>query len=249
MSKYCLGWKKQKDDSRDIKYKAIAYDGLVLPTSYSLQSRMPFVYQQGQLGSCTSQGIAALIEYDVVKQGLPAFTPSRLFIYYNERDMEGNVNEDSGASIRDGIKSINDIGVCSEALWPYDINKFANRPDDVCYTDGKQNKSLLYSAVNQTEYSLNHAIYHGYPIVFGFKVYENFENDTVATTGVMAMPVGSDIGGHCVVIVGYDDDKRVYRIRNSWGPQWGLQGYFDMPYEYMLRADLANDFWIIETMV
>jgi C1A family cysteine protease len=55
------------------------------------------------------------------------FTPSRLFIYYNERVMEHTVSQDAGAQIRDGIKSVNHIGACPETDWPYVIANFAKK--------------------------------------------------------------------------------------------------------------------------
>lgn len=248
MTKYSYGWKKQSEDARDYVYSA--YEGMVLPPVLSLQHKMPPVYDQLACGSCTAQAIAAAMEYDAMKQGLPAFTPSRLFIYYNERLIEGTTDQDSGANIRDGIKSVNAQGVCAEGLWPYDIAKFTNKPDDVCYKDGKQNRSLLYQSLHQTAYSIKHCLANNYPVIFGFTVYESFESNDVTTTGIIPMPQPNEqiIGGHAVLCVGFDDSKSAFLIRNSWGSAWGIDGYFYMPYNYMLRADLASDLWCIQTI-
>jgi C1A family cysteine protease len=100
-----------------------------------LRDHMPEVYDQGHLGSCTANAIGGAYEYDQIKQKeLEPFTPSRLFIYYNERDVEGTVEEDSGAMIRDGMKVINKIGVVPEPMWPYDIEKFKEKPSEKCYS-------------------------------------------------------------------------------------------------------------------
>ncbi len=87
-------------------------------------------------------------------------------------------------------------------------------------------------------------------MVFGFSVYESFESDSVASTGVVPMPSPNEqlLGGHAVVLVGYDDTKKVWIVRNSWGTNWGQAGYFTMPYAYLTNSNLASDFWTISTV-
>jgi C1A family cysteine protease len=84
----------------------------------------------------------------------------------------------------------------------------------------------------------------GYPIAFGFNVYPELESDQVAKTGLLPMPHHGEqpIGGHEVLMVGYDDATQLFKIRNSWGPGWGLNGYFLMPYAYATNPHLASDF-------
>jgi C1A family cysteine protease len=94
--------------------------------------------------------------------------------------------------------------------------------------------------------SIKGCLAHGYPIVFGFTVYPSI--DRAEAHGVLPMPGTSERedGGHCVVLVGYNDKDRHFIVRNSWGTDWGDEGYFYMPYEYVLRSDLSTDFWTIE---
>ena len=108
---------------------------------------MPPVYDQGQLGSCTANAIGAAFEFDQVKEGYKDFMPSRLFIYYNERAMEGTIDTDSGAMIRDGMKSVAKVGVCAEDTWAYDISKFTEKPPTKAYTEAKKHQALLYKRV------------------------------------------------------------------------------------------------------
>ncbi len=50
-------------------------------------------------------------------------------------------------------------------------------------------------------------------------------------------------GGHAVMAVGYDDNTRLIKIRNSWGKEWGKKGYFFMPYDFIINPNYCDDFW------
>jgi C1A family cysteine protease len=245
------GWIRDLPDARDFLYAApLIRFPQGLPPSVDLRSECPPVYDQGQLGSCTANGIAAAVEFDQRKQGTKEFVPSRLFIYYNERVIEGTVNQDSGAQVRDGIKSVATLGVPPETDWPYDIKKFTDKPSPNAFADAKHDLVSSYARVSQNLAQMQGCLAEGYPFVFGFTVYESFESETVSETGVVPMPQPGEtvIGGHCVLAVGYDNDKRVFIIRNSWGADWGLKGYCLMPYEYLLSSSLASDFWTIRAV-
>jgi nucleoside phosphorylase len=245
------GWVRDLPDARDFLYAApmnLLAKGL--PAAVDLRSKCPPVYNQGQLGSCTGNGIAGAVEFDQRKQGGKVFTPSRLFIYYNERAIEGTISQDSGAQVRDGIKSVATLGVPPETDWPYDIAKFADKPPPSAYAAAKNDLVSSYARVSQTLPQMQGCLAEGYPFVFGFTVYESFESAAVASSGVVPMPAQGEhvVGGHCVVAVGYDDSKRAFIIRNSWGTGWGMKGYCTMPYEYLISSHLASDFWTIRTV-
>jgi C1A family cysteine protease len=218
-----------------------------MPPKFDLTAQCPAVYDQGQLGSCTANAIGAAFEFELLKQKLPDFMPARLFIYYNERAIEGTVASDSGAQIRDGIKSVAKQGVCPEPMWPYVIAKFKNKPSAGCYTEALKHRATLYQRLVPTLNQLRGCLASGYPFVFGFTVYDSFESPAVAKTGVVPMPAPGEasIGGHAVMAVGYDDGTQRFTVRNSWGPKWGLKGYFTIPYAYLTDTSLADDFWTI----
>jgi C1A family cysteine protease len=216
-----------------------------------LRSTCPAVYDQGQLGSCTANAIGGALEFNQIKQGREGFVPSRLFIYYNERVMENTVGEDSGAMIRDGIKSVAKLGAPPEVPdWPYEINKFKDKPPAIAYTHALKYQAILYERLDQQLDQLKGCLASGFPFVFGFSVYESFESQTVAKTGNVPMPKPNEqnLGGHAVLAVGYDDGKKRFIIRNSWGADWGLDGYFTLPYDYLTDANLADDFWTIKSV-
>ncbi|MDN5284803.1 MAG: Xylellain [Mucilaginibacter sp.] len=244
------GWLPDLPDHRDLRYAIVRQAALAkpVPPLVDMRAQCPPVYNQGSLGSCTANAIAGAFQFELMKQKLPVFTPSRLFIYYNERVLEGHVKDDSGAQLRDGIKSVATLGVCDETLWPYNITKFAQKPTTTLYTKAKANLAIQYTRLNNTAIGeLKTCLASGNPFVFGFTAYQSFEGDAVAKSGVLTMPTPTEsvIGGHAVLAVGYDDSKKAFIVRNSWGDSWGLKGYFYMPYDYITNTDLADDFWTI----
>ncbi len=257
------GWKRDLPDQRDHSF-AVSADVLKsISPQVDLRPQCPAVYDQGQIGSCTANAIAAAIEFDLMKQNLSDFTPSRLFIYYNERSIESTVPLDAGAQIRDGIKSVASQGACPESEWTYDATpadpstnlfppgaKAATAPSTQCYEDAMFHKALQYQSVDQNLADMKGCLSSGYPFVFGFTVYPGFEGEDVARTGLVTMPGANEtaIGGHAVMAVGFDDSRNLFIVRNSWGPLWGMAGYFYMPYAYLLDDNLADDFWTIRVV-
>jgi C1A family cysteine protease len=242
------GWIPDVPDQRDHLYAAPIARLRAFPPKTDLRRQCPAVYDQGELGSCTGNAIAGAVQFDRRKlKRRPDFVPSRLFIYYNERVIEHTVESDSGAQIRDGIKSVAKLGVCPETEWPYDIAKFAVKPPATCYRHAKKYRAIGYQRVVQSLAQMKGCLASGYPFVFGFTVYESFESDQVARTGVVPMPAAAEkvLGGHAVLAVGYDDTAQRFIVRNSWGRRWGIAGYYTMPYAYLADDNLAADFWTI----
>jgi C1A family cysteine protease len=203
------------------------------------------VENQGALGSCTANALAGNLEFVDEKTPPSGYTDvSRLFIYYNERILINTVDYDSGAMLRDGIKTLAKQGVCSEKTLPYVIKEFAKKPSKVCYDEAKKHRIRSYHRILTHEERLS-CLSEGYPFVFGFAVYESFESQAVARTGIVPMPKKTErmMGGHAVLSVGFDEKAKRFLARNSWGAEWGMGGYFTIPYEYL--NTLAEDFWTI----
>ena len=234
------GWKKQPEDTRDHKYELSKYFKVMeLPPLVDLRPVDSPIMDQGELGSCTGNGIAGCINF--IQKG---FMASRLFIYYNERVIEGTVDQDAGANIRDGIISVVQQGVCSEEVVPYDISQFAVQPSQEAYAAALKDVVTEYLALN-TIADIKNCLAQGFPVVCGITVFESFESAQVATTGIVPMPEESEqiLGGHCIKIVGYDDVNQRVICANSWGTGWGEFGYFTLPYAYIQAY--GSDFWTI----
>lgn len=245
-TKIKFGWKRDLPDHRDFKFKVEAPHEL--PSSVDLRPQMPPIYNQGSLGSCTANALGAAFQFEQMKQNKPNWIPSRLFIYYNERAMENTVNEDAGAMIRDGIKTMVKEGVCPEDMWKYNEAKFKVKPCPPCYKEALNNQIREYLRLSpHSLYEVKHCLSDGYPVVFGFMIYESMMSSYVARTGVVPVPQPNEspVGGHAVMAVGYDDTKECLIVRNSWGTEWGLSGYFYLPYWYITTPNVAADFWTI----
>lgn len=240
------GWVPDLPDQRDQLYGIVRRMPAKLPPSVDLRPQCSPVEDQGNLGSCTGNALAGAVEFLEKKAGVPFVNASRLFIYYNERVIEHTVNDDAGAMIRDGIKTLVKQGVCSEKKWPYVVSKFTSKPSAACYKDAGDHQVTAYARI-QTLNEMRTCLAGGYPSVFGFTVYQSFESDQVAKTGVAPMPKPKEkmLGGHAVLAVGYNDAQKRFLVRNSWGTGWGMKGYFTLPYDYLADRNLSDDLWTI----
>jgi C1A family cysteine protease len=256
------GWVRDEHDSRDHVFTPKLTREQVSPVS-DLRNFCPMIVDQGSLGSCVGNGVAAILQIAQLQQGKVyyepslhgkpvtdfTFAPSRLFIYYGAREMEGTVNEDDGCQIRDAIKFVAANGACSSSKWPYHIGKFTDKPTPACYTEAvTRGKVKAYHRLDNNDlHTLLSCLSQGQAFVCGIQVYDSFMSELVASTGVVPMPNKHEQlqGGHCIAIVGHSIAKRSFIGRNSWGPEWGLKGYFLIPFDYLTHRKLANDFWTI----
>ncbi|QEE29837.1 C1 family peptidase [Terriglobus albidus] len=260
-----FGWKPDLPDHRDQFFSASRDVMQSLPPKFDLTVEDPCInfpiYDQKQVGSCTANALAAAVQFDRRKAGQnPDFVPSRLFLYYNERTIEHSVANDSGASLRDGMKTLQKTGICPEADWPYDGTpaeydggpfpvgaKAATRPTQKAYDDAANYTITSYQALQQSLSQLQAALVSGFPFAFGFSVYESWTRND-ATVIPMPSDAESQMGGHAVLAVGYDNQTALFKFRNSWGDLVGEDGYFYIPYAYVLDRKRAGDFWVINGM-
>lgn len=247
MGKRIYGLKKDEPDLRDYIYKTEVIKE-ALASKIDLRDEMSDVVDQGKLGSCTANAMASgLREFLELRDKVSYTALSRLFLYWHERYLEGTVSTDSGASMRDGMKVLKNIGVCPEVDFPYDISKFTNKPSAKAETDAAEYKISQYSRITSLT-KLKASLSEDFPVVFGFAVYESFESDDVTNTGWAPLPEKGEelLGYHAVLAVGYDNANSVVICRNSWGKKWGDKGYFYLPYSFWSK-DLVFDMWTGDT--
>lgn len=251
--KYLL--KKDAHDTRD--FLSNVNLGIKLPSSFDLRKNCPPVFNQGDLGSCSSNaGVTSRMMMSNIEKTL-----SRLDLYYNERYLENTVNEDSGACMRDICVALSKFGVCEETFFPYVEANFTNPPSEEAITNGKNYKINAFKRITSVTQCRQYIVTHQQPVLMGMTVFESMESDEVSKTGFLPLPKHGEkkLGGHAVLVVGYKDISKTSWIlsmfskkitgylivRNSWGSDWADMGYFYVPYEFGSNTDYTSDLWVI----
>jgi C1A family cysteine protease len=230
-------------DNRDYIYRSNSTG--VLREQVDLRQWDTIVESQDSLGSCSSNAITNAYELCVNRMYPEYFTHlSRLFIYYNARSEYGNILEDEGMFLRDGLKTLKKFGVCSEELWSYDIEKFNIRPPENAYKDAEKRKILKYQKLTSIYY-ITQVINNNKPVVFGMQIFDSFMdlNERISTVSFPSRKEKS-LGGHAMCMVGYDLNKRLFLAKNSFGPDWGNNGYCWIPFDYIIKE--GYDIWTFE---
>jgi C1A family cysteine protease len=241
----CYGWRRDDYDPRDYIFHTTRSS---FPGKVDLRELFPAAYNQRKLHSCIGNAIGAAIQFEQRRQTIEDFLPSRLFIYYNARAAEHATRKDHGARIRDAMKAVAKHGVPPEIAWPYLVHKFALKPGPRAYRAALDNRVTEYLRLHHDVKSMRACLADGYPFVFGLMLYESFESHKVRHTGIVSMPSPAHektVGGHAMLCVGYDDDEKVFIVRNSWGADWGKEGYCFIPYHYLQTHKLTEDFWTV----
>ena len=205
--------------------------------------------QQGEIGSCTANAMAGAYEYLAKRKFGHADDVSRLFIYYNARELDGCTDKDEGTYLRNCIKVLREYGACSEEIWSYDKRRLFEQPHEEAYAQAINFLIEDAQRINVDLYEMRHCLAEGYPFAFGLELFESF--DKAETNGRVPMPNPDreeSQGGHAMLCVGYSDQDRVFLVRNSWGSDWGDQGYCYIPYDYMTDLDLNGDCWTIRSV-
>lgn len=239
--------RRSPPDHRDRILKPVKLTAL--PVVVDLRKEMPPVLDQKSLGSCASNATSVILRHLLHQEKQPEFNPSRLYLYYNTRvNIEGvSPKEDSGVYLRDVCKALQKYHVCDENCWPYDIAKFSMAPPLKAYRQANLHKQLQYQAVPQDLQTLKTTLANHLPILIGVSVYESFESEEAMKTGIIPLPdktAEKFLGGHALALVGYNENTRRFLVQNSWGTTVGQEGFFELPYDYLLDADLAADFWV-----
>lgn len=251
------GWRPSAYDPRNYQLSVRLGTPAAPPPRVDLRPVDPIIFDQGSLGSCTDNAVAALHHFVQVKEGRTPFVPSRLMLYYNARVLEHNVSWDAGSEPASVLSTLHHDGVCSETLWPYDIGRYTERPPDAAYTAGQYAVALRYEQLADWPFSgtgddptglvqMKSCLASGFPFVFGFPVYGQFETNNGGLIEMSGPTNSTYLGGHCAMAIGYDDNHRTgdFLCKNSWGNAWGFEGgYFWLPYDYMRY--IARDKWTL----
>ncbi len=242
-----FGWLKDPEDKQDLLFSYAPLQSA--PTRLNLVEKFPLIYNQLQTNSCVANSVGMAFMVQLLQQKEKFFTPSRLFIYYNARHLDNpNSISDSGTYLRSGIKSVATYGACDESIWKFDSGKVNQKPykslkyDPYISAEGKQVQR--YERVPKSRDGVKRALLDGSAVVFGLYLCNNFHTQLEKNNYVFQKPDGPIVSGHALTLIGWDDDKQAFNVRNSWGKKWGLDGHFWLPYE-ILESNNADDLWKI----
>jgi C1A family cysteine protease len=255
---------EETEEVRSVLGSTKALRGKGLPLSVDLRQWCPPVEDQGALGSCTAHAGVGIIEYYERKSFGRHIDASRLFLYKVTRNLM-KMKGDTGAYLRTTMGGMVLFGVPPEDYWPYtdDEKGFDKEPPSFCYAFAQNYQTLKYFRHDPSGLKLEEVLTKlkgylskGHPAMFGFSVYSSIEQSEKTGRVPFPSPKERIEGGHAIVAVGYDDKMKIKNqygkvetigallIRNSWGKEWGEEGYGWLPYEYVLKG-LAEDFWSI----
>ena len=240
-----------------------------IPKAVKLQKKVDLrqwfspIEDQGDLGSCTAHAGVSIYEYFEKRAFGRYIDGSHLFLYKATRNLMHETG-DTGAFLRTTMGAMALFGIPPEEFWPYDISRFDDEPSSFCYAYGQNYQAISYCRLDQPGLTQDEILESiklctaaGLPAMFGFTVYDSIYQGNADGKIPFPAPTDSIIGGHAVAIAGYDDNltitntnangpktKGAFIIRNSWGASYGDNGYYYLPYEYVLQA-IADDFWVM----
>ena len=252
MPKYKYTLVKDPIDDRDWIFSSQLVSKPDLPKKFDLRDKgfVPPILNQQSLGSCAPTQISNALRYCLRRDKITDFQPSRLFIYYFARVIDKlPIDQDTGITIRGGLKAVSKYAACSEIWWPYIIRNFKIKPPDACIQAAAQHlNGFAYYSIPRNLTQIKQAIYNGLPVILGIQIYDSLEADETLQTGVIPIPniqTEKSYGAHCVALYSYDDTTRTFGMMNSWGTAVGQQGWFQLSYDFVMNPDLATDFWTI----
>ncbi|MDZ7994596.1 MAG: C1 family peptidase [Nostoc sp. EfeVER01] len=233
-----------------------------LPSVVDLSYWFSSVKDQGSLKSCTAFAAVSLLEYFANKNSKDKIEPSPMFLYKAARN-KMKVKGDVGSSIRETMKALALFGVPPEDYWPYDENQVDEEPLPYCYAYAQNYKTLKYFLLDYAGitpetllFQIKAVLSAGFPCIFGLTLYSSIYKSSNEKGHIPFPNYQEDkiVGGHTLVAVGYDDfqfvkcansqqySKGAFLVRNSWGTEWGVEGYGWLPYDYVL-AGLTSAWW------
>lgn len=241
----------------------VAHEGLM--PSVDLHAHFSSIKNQGQQGSCLSFTLTSIFEYMLRMSKAEECDLSEAFLYYNARNIDNvgdvDVTVDVGSRFHPAIESLSKFGIALEKFCPYNDNVYDQRPSDEAYADAEKRKLLKALGVNITLNDFKSALSDGYPIAASFLLFDSFSN--AGLNGYVPVPTPEEMtkglspesdetvrrhGCHAMTIVGYSDELQMFLVRNSWGDDWGDNGYCYVPYGYVEQPGLV-DFACIITEV
>ena len=204
------------------------------------------VADQADLGSCGAFAAVYNLVGTAVMNDQDPLNLSQMFLYYVYREKYGNAASDDGVLLRDLLKTLASVGICREDMWPYVLAKFAAKPPPEAYAEAAQHRISSYHALYTAE-DMIQCLASGYGFIGGIGCYESFDSLYTERTGKVAIPEPQEklLGWHALFFCGYNLNKEIIIFQNSYGREWGDNGFGWIPLKYLTNPRLAADFWTV----
>lgn len=208
--------------------------------SIDLRDMFGMIRNQGTQGSCCSFAVASVIE--ALRHDKQTYSPA--FLYWNVRAVNNTTDKDTGASIYDVIRAATQFGDCLEEHMPYSQD-YTIKPDKNAFGNALNCRIIEAQTVEPKIDAIKSALSDGFPVIIAARIFDSF-SDT--RSGFVRNPLSDELskersdghGNHALVVCGFSDSERVFVVRNSWGTNFGDNGYCYIPYsyakEYFLQA-------------
>ncbi len=202
--------------------------------SIDMSDRFAPVRNQGKQGSCAAFAVASVIE--ALRRDSRRYSPA--FLYWTARDRKNAADSDAGSSLYDIIKAATDKGVCTEESMPYNADIFTLAPTEAAISEARGCMLIEARTVEPNLRDIKSALADGFPVIIASKIFDSF-SDT--NSGFVRHPSSAELadgsrsdghGNHAMVVCGFSDKERILIVRNSWGKEFGKNGYCYIPYSY-----------------
>lgn len=258
---YPLDYIPDGEDKRDFSFDKKTFKQLTrnkrskilgsLPKEIDHTKNMTPVKDQGKFGSCVAFATAALKEWQEWQEYLKIYEGdlnknvfsdlSEQWIYYKAKEID-NI-ESEGTTIRAALKVLKNIGVPPESYWKYNPQA-KGKPKGNAEEISELTKIDFYFRIKSLA-QMKLALLHT-PVPIGIMIFDNFYNPSYS--GVVNLPGTFDtkLGGHAVCSVGYNDNNKIIKIKNSHGTKWANSGYGYITYDYFKKYCMAA--WAVKNV-
>lgn len=237
MTEYGLGLIPSTIDARDFNLSEQIHsvireleENIPLPSKFEITDNLTAVKNQGQEGTCV--GFACTIglkEFQEKQMHNQYIELSPRYLYQKCKEIDGFPNI-KGTNIKTALEVLSTVGVCEWNYWPYkegDVGTPAPGADDNAKKYTIQSYGIL-----TTMLSVKICLFRNSPVIMAVPFFNSWYSDQVTKTGDIPKPDGTNKNGHAICVVGYNDENKKFKFKNSWGTNWGDNGYGYLPYEY-----------------
>jgi C1A family cysteine protease len=204
------------------------------------------VENQQTLPACNACAVVSALEFQNLKAGRQHVDLSVLYVYWFARKLAGNEKNKVGLLCHHATAAVMAYGVCEDKDWPYKVDRWDSQPPERAQRESTRFDAVQYARLASSD-AAKVSLSEGVPVLFGLDIPGAYY-DAAASTGLLP-GVGTydhlPMDGHTMLVVGYDDAEKTWLAQNSWGANWGENGYCRIPYDLAAKYTWNDELWAI----